>query len=246
MFLFIISAIEGFTEFLPVSSTAHMLFFGEIFKLNLSKTYLTSVQLGAMFAILFAYPSTVKEILQECVSFKFIITKTIFLITLPTILFGFVLHFFYNFTLSPVLTCLALIIGGIVMLKVGNLNYGGTIYTVSTKQALLIGIFQCLSFMPGVSRSLAVVLGCIFCKVSRWGALKISVMSGFPVIFGATALEVSVGGGVNSLMLIHMFVAFVFALLGILLAKLLTRFGLNLKVFGCYRIIIGLVALLLI
>lgn len=249
MFLFIISAIEGMTEFLPISSTAHILFFQKLFNIpNITMEYIVTTQLGAISAIFVFYPQKIRIIVSEVIMLKPKLITTLIIITLPTLIIGFVLHILGVFHKIPTfIITINLIIGGIVMLIFAKTEGSSdNILAISTKDAIKIGIFQVFSLIPGVSRSLSVILGGIACNLSRKSAIEISLLSGFPVIFAATFLEIATKPLTNVNLynlLLHTFVAFVFSCLGVFLMQRLANNRWDFHTFGMYRIIFGMVAL---
>ena len=249
--LFFISAVEGLTEFLPVSSTAHILVLAKIFKITLGMEYIVGVQLGAILAVFVLYQERMRIMFVELFTLKPKLINTIIIITLPSVFCGVILHKFDIFNLiSWKVISINLIFGGVLMLIFRK--YSGKeqdIMEISKISALKIGVFQVLAFIPGMSRSATVVFGGLFTGLSRKCAIEVSFLSGLPIIFAASVLEFftsySKGSVMQSLpvLLFSMCVSFVFACIGIQGLKLIANFRKDFEIFGVYRIIMGVVLL---
>ncbi len=247
--LFFISAVEGLTEFLPVSSTAHILVLAKVFKTKLGMEYIVGVQLGAVCAVFVLYKERMKVLFVEVFTFKPKLLNTIIIITVPSILCGVIFHKFNILNLiSWKVIPINLIFGGVLMLIFRK--YSGKeqdIMEISRISALKIGLFQVLAFMPGMSRSASVIFGGLFTGLSRKCAIEISFLSGLPIIFAASVLEFftsySKDSAVQSLpvLLFSMCVAFVFACVGIQGLRFIANFKKDFEIFGVYRIIMGVV-----
>ena len=247
--LFFISAIEGLTEFLPVSSTAHILVFAKMFKVALGMEYIVGVQLGAMLAVFVLYKERMKIIFIEVFTLKPKLVNTIIIITIPSIFCGIIFHKFDIFNIiSWKVISINLIFGGVLMLIFRQ--YSGKeqdIMEISKISALKIGFFQTLAFIPGMSRSASVIFGGLFTGLSRKCAIEISFLSGLPIIFAASVLEFfasySKGSAMQSftVLFFSMCVSFVFACIGIQGLKFIADFKKDFEIFGIYRIIMGVV-----
>lgn len=245
--IILISATEGLTEFLPVSSTAHILVLGYLTDIKIGMEFLVGIQLGAVLAVCFLYFTRIKEICAEILTFKLNLATKFILITLPACLFGAVISSIGYFEFFPKYTInITLIFGGIVMLYFQK--YSGSINDIrklSNKHAIIIGLFQAISLIPGVSRSASVIVGALVCGASRRAAIEISFLSGVPIILAATVLEVYKGfkTGVHiqsyGELSIGFICAFIFACIGIRLLKSLSNANIDFKFFGIYRIIMG-------
>lgn len=243
-----ISAIEGITEFLPISSTAHIIALSKILNIHLGMEYIVGVQLGAILAVIALYPKRIKQIFEEIVHFKGGLWVTFLLITTPTLIIGFALHTVNALSKIPLAVMhINLIIGGIAMLMFRKAS--GNIFDINTitkKSAIIIGLFQAISLIPGVSRSASVIFGGLFSGLSRKAAIEVSFISGLPVILGASALEIysnySNGNALYSstTLILNMITSFIFACIGILLLKWLASINKDFEIFGIYRIIIGI------
>lgn len=245
--IILISAIEGLTEFLPVSSTAHILIVGRLTDVNIGMEFLVCIQLGAVLAVCFLYFDRVKEICMEILTCKPKLVITFVIITLPTCIIGAVISFVGYLDFFPKYTInITLILGGFIMLFFQK--YSGSIDNVrliSNKNAMIIGLFQAVSLIPGVSRSAAVIVGTLVCGASRSTAMEVSFLSGVPIILAATVLELYKGFQTDihiqsySEIAIGVACAFTFACCGIKILKMLTKTNIDFKFFGIYRIMMG-------
>ena len=256
-FIFLISAVEGLTEFLPVSSTAHILLLSHFLNVQLGMEFVVGVQLGAILAVFVSYKKYIGIIFAEVVSRKPKLILTLIVITLPTLIAGFALHKLGYLAVfeANILKIMGinLLIGGVIMLifrkKSGN---QGDILQISHTTAAKIGLIQTISLIPGVSRSASVVFGGIFSGLSKSTAMELSFLTGVPIILCATVFEFwnSYASGTSMqspiVLISSMFVAFLFAFLSIKILKTLVKSGKDFEFFGIYRIILGCALLFII
>ncbi len=262
----VLGIVEGVTEYLPVSSTGHLLLTQKLMKLEGtdedSKTaidaYEVIIQAGAILAVLLLYFGRVKLIVlglfgKSKEGARLLVN--VILAFLPAAIIGFALEHkiqHYLFGLWPVST--AWLVGGIVILGVANArkntpaNLGKTMESLSPKQALIIGLMQCLAMWPGVSRSLATILGGLLVGMSAMAAVEFSFLLGLVTLSAATLLEVvkhhhaitHTLGVVNPL--IGFVFAGIFAFLSVKwMVDYLNRRGLG--IFGYYRLAAGIVVI---
>ncbi len=250
--IFLISAVEGLTEFFPVSSTAHILVLSHFFKIKLGMEFVVGVQLGAILAVFLSYTKYLKVIFSEIITLKPRLSLSLVIITMPTLIAGFALHKlgYLEIFEEKIMQIMGinLFIGGIIMLifrkKSGTQS---DISQISPMTSIKIGLIQAISLVPGVSRSASVVFGGIFSGLSKSAAMELSFLSGVPIILCATVFELwnsySSGTSVQSpiVLISSMFVSFFFAFIGIQLLKVLVKCGKDFEFFGIYRIIIGVV-----
>ena len=244
----VLAIIEGLTEFLPVSSTGHMIiassFFG-IAQEEFTKLFTIAIQLGTILSVVVLY---FKRFFQ---SFDFY--KKLFVAFLPAVVLGLLFNDLIDQLLeSPVTVAISLIIGGAILIKVDSWFGQGSDTEVSYKTAFLIGFFQCLAMIPGVSRSGASIVGGMSQKLSRTAAAEFSFFLAVPTMLGATAKKsfdyyqdgfLLTQEHVNLLILGNV-IGFIVALIAIkTFINYLSRNGF--KVFGYYRVIIGLALLAL-
>ncbi len=248
----ILAIIEGITEFLPVSSTGHMIIASSFFGIaqdDFTKLFTIVIQLGAILSVVILY---FKRFFQT-LDFYF----KLFVAFIPAVLLGLLLSDYIDALLeNPVTVAISLLIGGIILLKVDDwfnkTENQETDKPISYLQALKIGFFQCLAMVPGVSRSGASIVGGMSQGLSRTSAAEFSFFLAVPTMLGATAKKcydyykdgfVLSSDQVN-LLIIGNIVAFAVALLAIKsFIGFLTKNGF--KIFGYYRIIAGILLLLI-
>ncbi len=190
----ILGIIEGLTEFLPVSSTGHLIIGAKFLKLpdnNFMKLFETFIQIGAILAVIILQHKKILSVLtnlKQTTNQKF--TLNVIIATIPAVLLGllfsdfFKKHFFNIFSVS-----IALIIGGIIILfvdKPNNKVNENSIENINSLTALKIGLLQCLALIPGVSRSGATIIGGMYLGLPRVLATSFSFFLAIPIIFGAS------------------------------------------------------------
>jgi len=246
----VLAIIEGLTEFLPVSSTGHMIIASSFFGIahdDFTKLFTIVIQLGAILSVVVLY---FKRFFQ---TFDFYFKLLVAFI--PAVILGLLLSDFIDGLLeNPVTVAVSLVLGGIILLKVDDwfkdtsASENETAITYPT--AFKIGLFQCLAMIPGVSRSGASIVGGMSQKLSRKTAAEFSFFLAVPTMFGATAkkcYDYYKDGFVLShdqinFLIIGNVVAFIVAMLAIkTFIGFLNKNGF--KVFGYYRIIAGLILL---
>ena len=236
-----LGALEGMTEFLPVSSTGHLILVSTLLGLDQTeahKSYEIAIQLGSILAVLFYYTKRVfssKDLwLKIGVAF------------IPTGLAGLFLYSTIKSLFSPVTVVYMLIIGGIIMIALELLrkeDTGVEIESVSYKQAVMIGIAQSFAMVPGTSRSAATIIGGLLSGLSRKAAVEFSFILAVPTMLIATGYDLYKNADhfvVDdwSLLAVGFVSAFVFAMLAIrFFLAFVSRF--DFIPFGVYRIIIG-------
>ncbi len=258
----VLGIIEGITEWLPISSTGHLIVADEFIKLQVSKDFMDMfnvvIQLGAILAVVVIYfnklwPFSFKKedmfIKKETFSMWFKVIVAI----LPAAIIGIPLDDFFEAKLhNYVVVALALIVYGIAFIFVEKRNKTlkpkvQTIADITYKDALLIGCFQALSLIPGTSRSGSTILGAILIGVSRVAAAEFSFYMAVPVMFGASAIKLlKFGFDFTSdelvILLVGMITAFVVSVIAIkfLIGYIKKR---DFTAFGYYRIILGIIVL---
>lgn len=261
----LIGIIEGITEWLPISSTGHMLLFDEFVPLNMSEVFkemfFVVIQLGAIFAVVAMFfkkmlPITVdkgKIIVEHSVIRMWLKVAAA---CLPAAVLGLFLDDFLEAYFGNAVTISAmLIIYGILFIIIENRNKNrlpriDDISQIDYKTAVLVGLFQALAMIPGTSRSGATILGALLLGVSRTAAAEFSFFLAVPTMLGASALKIVKFGfefSSNELLTlaIGMITAFAVSLAAI---KFLMNFVKNhsFKFFGWYRIILGVIVLLVV
>jgi undecaprenyl-diphosphatase len=259
----IIAIVEGITEFLPISSTGHMIITQKLLGIqgtDFVKLFTVSIQFGAILSVVVLYWKKFVEPVSgrktegtawKRFSYKFDFYLKLLVAFIPAAFFGLLLNSYINDLLSNVwVVALSLLIGGIVLLFVDNwFNRPAEDQTVTYKKALNIGFFQVISMIPGVSRAAATIIGGLTQRLTRKNAAEFSFFLAVPTMLAATVLETwklyrSVDVHNIKLLLLGNVVAFVVALLAIKgFIAFLTKHGF--RVFGYYRIVVGIVLLVL-
>lgn len=249
--------VEGITEFLPISSTGHLILFSDMigFKDTSGHAFEVVIQLGAILAICWLYFSKLFEVLQgifkrDKASWRFAVS--ILLAFLPSAILGVLLHdFIKNVLFSPFIVAIALIVGGIAILAVEYSKPVAKVENVddlSPVLSLKIGIIQCLSLIPGVSRSGATIIGALLMGVGRKAAAEFSFFLAIPTMMGAAAYDLyknvdKLSGDDLSLILIGFVTSFIVALLVVRwFIGFIAKHGFSL--FAWYRIGLGVIVLL--
>ncbi|MEL1241149.1 undecaprenyl-diphosphate phosphatase [Flavobacterium flavipallidum] len=244
----VLAIIEGITEFLPVSSTGHMIIASSFYGIahdDFTKLFTIVIQLGAILSVLVLY---FKRFFQ---SFDFYFKLLVAFI--PAVVFGLLFSKKIDTLLeNPVTVAISLLIGGIILLKVDDWFNNSDDTEITYSRALKIGFFQCFAMIPGVSRSGASIVGGMSQKLSRTAAAEFSFFLAVPTMFGATAKKcydfykdgyVLTHDQIN-LLVIGNIVAFIVAMLAIKsFIGYLSKKGF--KVFGYYRIAAGLILLII-
>lgn len=260
----IISIVEGLTEFLPVSSTGHMIIAQSLLGVDSTpfvKAFTVIIQFGAILSVIclywkrFFYPNSInnnKTYWQAMFDFYARLVVGV----LPAVVLGLSFNSMIEENLGNVqLVAWMLILGGVFMLFCDRIfNKGSENTQLTYKRAFIIGLIQCISMIPGVSRSMSTIVGGMSQKLTRKSAAEFSFFLAVPTMFGATCLEtfkMIKGGEASVLMqgnnlqtlLLGSFVAFVVAILAIkFFINYVTKYGF--AAFGWYRIIIGLIIII--
>ena len=194
----ILGIVEGVTEFIPVSSTGHLILATELLGFDADKwaAFNVIIQLGAILAIIVLYWRTFWAVLEgllkgQAISWRFV--RNILVAFLPSAILGFLLINKIEALLgNSVVVAVALILGGIAILVIEKLVKPGDIVGVAEmplKQVVGVGLIQCLAMVPGVSRSGATILGGLSLGVERRTAAEFSFFVAIPTMLGATTLE---------------------------------------------------------
>jgi undecaprenyl-diphosphatase len=250
----VLAIIEGLTEFLPVSSTGHMVIASSLMgisKDDFVKLFEIVIQLGAILAVVVLY---FKRFFR---SIDFYVKLVIGV--LPAVVFGLLLKKKIDILLeSPLVVAIAFVVGGVILLFVDEWFNKPTVNDekeINHMTALKIGFFQCLAMIPGVSRSAASIVGGMSQKLSRKAAAEFSFFLAVPTMFGATIKDLYdfykhgkfAGTDVHqdvTYLLLGSAIAFVVALLAIKsFITFLEQRGF--KLFGYYRIIAGIIIIIL-
>ena len=252
--------VEGITEWLPVSSTGHMILLDEFIKLKVSpefyEMFQVVIQLGAIGAVIALFfhklnPFSPKKNEKQKHN-TWVLWIKVIVAVLPSAVLGLLLddwmdEHLYNY----IVVAIALIVYGVAFLFVEKINEGKefaitSVNKIDYKTALLIGAFQCLSLIPGTSRSGSTILGAILLGVSRGAGAEFSFFLAIPTMLGASALKflkfllegVSVTGTEVLVLLVGTVVSFIVSMLVIKALMEYVRKR-SFAVFGYYRIVLG-------
>ena len=261
----ILAIVEGLTEFLPVSSTGHMIIFSSLMGINelpITKIFEVNIQFGAILSVVVLYW---RRFLQ---GFDFY--KKLLLAFIPAAVIGFALNDIIDALLESILVvAVMLVVGGVVLLYVDKWFRNASDDRISYKKALVIGFAQCLAMIPGVSRSASAIIGGLAQGINRKAAAEFSFFLAVPTMLAAAGYKlvtdllglkisdlvkfdwVKIKNSFDviqpndiKLLLIGNFVAFVVAMLAIrFFINFLTKYGF--KLFGYYRIALGIAILAL-
>ena len=254
--IIILSMVQGITEFLPISSSAHLIMIPEMFGTITSKrSFDVSLHFGSLLAVLFYLKKDISKIVLDSIFLKksnegFITFKNLIISTIPIVLIGFLIHL-YDFNIIRNLEIIGWsTLGFGILLGIAdiNLKIKKIIKNLNLKDAFLIGLFQILALIPGTSRSGIVITAGLFMGFSRFDASKYSLLLSIPVILAAMTLEsfslyYKEGFFLNNEMLIGVILSFCSAFIAI---KLFMKWinTASLKIFVFYRIILGVVILM--
>jgi undecaprenyl-diphosphatase len=244
----ILSLVEGITEFLPVSSTGHMILASSIMDISdraFVKTFEIAIQLGAIAAIVMLY---YKRFIQGID-----IYIKLFIAFLPTAAVGFLAYkTIKTYLFNPLGVSLALVIGGVILILidkwvVARESRYAELEDISYKNAFLIGLAQCVSMIPGVSRAAATIIGGVANGLNKKQATEFSFLLAVPTMCAATGYDLlNTDATLSSREFLLLAIGFAGAFVSAWLAvKVFIRFVENhgFKAFGYYRIFIGIVFL---
>lgn len=246
----ILAIIEGLTEFLPVSSTGHMILASSamhIQEADFVKTFEISIQLGAILAIVFLYAKRfflkgITIYLKLAVAF------------LPTGIIGLLAYkIIKTYLFNSTVVAVSLIIGGIILILidkrvVSQASKTDELENISYKRAFLIGLIQCFAMIPGTSRAAATIVGGVFNGLDKKQATEFSFLLAVPTMFAATGYDllktpIEFNHHEIVLLIIGLVIAFFTAWLAVkVFLKIVENYGF--KHFGYYRIAIGIIFLI--
>ena len=257
----IIGIVEGITEWLPISSTGHIVFIEQLFNFNVSENFKDMfdvvIQLGAILAVAVVYFKKLNPFNKGRNKKKMYLTielwKKIIVACLPAAMLGLLInHWVKEHLLNGFVISMALIIYGILFIMIENSNKNRaysikSVYSINYQTALFIGFFQVLALVPGTSRSGATIIGAMILGVSRSVSVEFSFFLSIPIMFGASLLKL-VNFGLH-----YSMAEIVYLLLGMTVAFFVSVFSIgfllnwikknNFKFFGYYRIVFGLIIL---
>lgn len=245
----ILAIIEGLTEFLPISSTGHMILAAEAMNLHESlfvQTFEIFIQLGAILAIVSMY---IKRFLNGI-----LIYKKLFIAFVPTVIIGFLAYEVIKLYLfNSLVVATALIIGGIILIWLDRRvtekdSEYEDLELISYKNAFFIGLFQCLAMVPGTSRAAATIIGGVFNGFNKKQSTEFSFLLAVPTMIAASGYDliktpIEFTTHQMWLLTIGFIVAFIAAYFAVkIFLKIVKKYGF--KHFGYYRIVLGVVFLL--
>ncbi|MBB6486388.1 undecaprenyl-diphosphate phosphatase [Rhizobium lusitanum] len=192
----VLGLVEGLTEFIPVSSTGHLILLGHFLGFKEAATFDVLIQLGAILAILLVYFNRLVQIakaLPVSVKARHFVLAVLFSF-LPAAVIGALAHDFIKTVLfdSPKVVCISLILGGFVLLGVDKIKFKPkytSAYEFSWPMAVKIGFFQCLAMIPGTSRSGSTIVGALLLGADKRSAAEFSFFLAMPTMAGAFALD---------------------------------------------------------
>ena len=245
--------VEGLTEFLPVSSTGHLIIAGDLIGFHetaAADTFYVAIQAGAIVAVCWHYKERILSILTNL--FKPGKEQRLAVNTVVAFIPAYVKHYLFN----PAAVATALVVGGILILwlenwqqKTGRIPRVATMDDMTWKDALGVGFMQCLALIPGTSRSGATIIGGMALGLSRTAATEFSFFLAIPTIFGATVYDLWKSRDMLSTdglpgIAVGFVVSFVSA---IVVVRWLLRYVAHndFKAFGWYRIVFGILVLVL-
>lgn len=250
----IIAIVEGITEFLPISSTGHMIITGSLLGVNKSdfkELFLIAIQFGAILSVVVLYHKKFFNLNNLFLYFKLLVAF------IPAAIAGLLFKDWIKKLLeNDSVVAITLLAGGIFLLFIDKFFNQPKIddhSQISYPNSFMIGCWQCIAMIPGVSRSAATIIGGMQQKLSRKLAAEFSFFLAVPTMFAATAKDLydyykqgnSIGKEEIKLLAIGNLVAFVVALLAIkFFISYLQKYGF--RIFGWYRIVAGIVILILI
>lgn len=197
-YAFILGIVEGLTEFIPVSSTGHLIIAGHLlgFEGERAATFDVFIQLGAILSVLFLYRERFFSILtfKRSEGFGGLNGLTLLsLTTIPALIIGALAHgFIKRYLFGTATVAIGLGIGGIAILFTERFlpeEKKSGLDSLNWRDAIVIGLFQCLAMWPGISRSAATILGAMYIGINRRTAAEYSFLAAVPVMFAATAYD---------------------------------------------------------
>ncbi|WML36855.1 undecaprenyl-diphosphate phosphatase [Clostridium sp. OS1-26] len=259
----IIGIVEGITEFLPISSTGHMIIVGNLINFQApayQKAYIDMfevvIQLGAILAIVVLYWKKIRNSLENLAPGKsgFKLWFNIIVAFIPSAVIGLLLHKTIEEKLfNAVTVSLALVIGGLLMIFMENKYRRGnatrSIDDVNVVQAFKIGCFQCLALWPGMSRSASTIMGAWVSGLNTFAAAEFSFFLAIPTMVAASGLSlIKLKISMNSTEIVALIVGFVVSFVVALVVvekfiKFLQRKPM--RIFALYRILVGIIILVL-
>ena len=255
----IMGIVEGITEFLPISSTGHMIIMGHLigFTGAFATLFEIVIQLGAILAIVVLYRDKLWNSLKNLApgNWGFKLWANIIVAFIPSAILGFLFHKKIEASLfGPVPVIAAMIIGGILMILVENKfrkkDLIGNVDRIILPQAFLIGCFQCLALWPGMSRSASTIMGAWIVGLNSVAAAEFSFFLAIPTMLGATALTLlKAKMALTAIEVISLIIGFIVSfIVAIIVVNKFINFlqKRRMRVFAVYRIFAGVLLLVLV
>ncbi|KAJ50900.1 undecaprenyl-diphosphatase [Clostridium tetanomorphum] len=255
----VIAIIEGLTEFVPVSSTGHMILVGHLieFKGDFANLFEIVIQLGAILAVVVLYWDKLYRSVKDIFvpgrrGLKFWIN--IVVAAFPAALLGFLLDDFIDAKLfNPITVAAALLVGGILMIVIENKYRRGnkikSMDNIRLRQSFLVGLFQCLALWPGMSRSASTIMGGWIAGFSNVIAAEFSFFLAIPMMVGASGLKLIKSNIImTNVEIIALVIGFVVAfIVSLIVIEKFIKFLQKkpMRIFAVYRIIVGAVLLIM-
>ena len=255
----LIGIVQGITEWLPVSSTGHMILFNEFIKMNVSETFMSTflvvIQFGSILAVLTIFFKKLNPFDVSKTKIQKSETIDLWIKVIIAVIPSGILGLLFDDTIdalffNPTTVAIALIVYGIIMIMLENRNKKPSVNSfseVSYKLAIGIGLFQCLALIPGTSRSGSTIIGAVLLGTSRYIATEFSFFLAVPTMLGASALKLVKTGFAFSgfewlILATGSIVAYIVSILAIkFLLDYIKKH--DFKVFGWYRIVLGILVL---
>ena len=255
----LIGIVQGITEWLPVSSTGHMILFNEFIKLNVSETFMSTflvvIQFGSILAVLTIFFKKLNPFDGSKTKIQKNETIDLWIKVIIAVIPSGILGLLFDDTIdalffNPTTVAIALIVYGVIMIMLENRNKRPSVNSfseVSYRLAIGIGLFQCLALIPGTSRSGSTIIGAVLLGTSRYVATEFSFFLAVPTMLGASALKLVKTGFAFSgfewlILATGSIVAYIISILAIkFLLDYIKKH--DFKVFGYYRIILGILVL---
>jgi len=249
----LLGIVEGITEFLPISSTGHLILLNQwvSFSAEFTKKFDVIIQLGAILSVLFYFRKKLLPVNELKSGFlksgTFSLWKKTIIGVIPALFLGALFHKkIEDFLFNPFSVAIALLAGGILLLFIEKLRKNHPIETVDSidyKTALSIGLIQCLALVPGTSRSAATIIGAMLLGCSRPAAVEFSFFLAIPTMIAATGYSLlKIGFSLTRPELIVLGVGFIvsfftaWAVIAFFMRFITKR---DFKMFGFYRIVLG-------
>lgn len=246
--------IEGLTEFLPISSTGHLILFGHLidFHSDSGRVFEVVIQLGAILAVCWLYRQKIVDLIKgffsgDAEARHFCIS--VLIAFFPAVIIGVMaVDFIKSVMFSPLVVAIALIVGGLIIFWAESIKFDHKTTEatqITFKQALLVGLAQCVAMIPGTSRSGATIVGGMFAGLSRKAATEFSFFLAMPTMLGAATFDLIRNANILTAdNMTNIALGFITAFLAALfVVKALVRFveKHTLRVFAWYRIALGLI-----